>query len=163
MKYSFYLLFFLIPVIFSCKNDKTSEITALESKLAKSGAMDPKLAKELIALYQKEAKSLNNEKSSTLLYRAGQVSSGIKEYPQAIAFWDEVLTKYPKSAEAAGALFAKAFTYENYMGDIEKAKSAYEDYIVKFPENDTLVQQAKICLENLGKSPEEMLKSVLKK
>ena len=162
MKSFFYLLLFLTPVVFSCKSDPAGEIAELEARIAKSNDMDPKLAKELIEKYKAQAASLGDETRSTLLFRAGQVANGMKDYPQAIALWEEVLTKYPKSKEAAGARFSQAFTYEYYLGDIEKAKTAYQDFITRYPDNE-LAGQAKISMDNLGKTPEEMLKSVLKK
>ncbi len=59
-------------------------------------------------------------------------------------------------------MFLMAFAYENYLKDTEKAKQAYEAFLKKYPENQ-LARDAKFSLDNLGKSPEEVMDMILKK
>ncbi len=159
MKKIFYILWLLPLVITACKQDLGSEIASLESQLASANEMDPKLARELIDKYKQQASLLNNETSSTWLFRAGQVANGIKDYTQAILLWEEVLKQYPGSDEAPGALFSQAFTYDYYIKNTDKARQLYQDFIDRYPQ-DELAAQARVSIENLGKSPEEMLQQI---
>jgi hypothetical protein len=52
--------------------------------------------------------------------------------------------------------------YENSLQDYGKAKTVYTEFIRKYPESE-LVEDARISIRNLGKSPEEILESLLKK
>jgi outer membrane protein assembly factor BamD (BamD/ComL family) len=49
-----------------------------------------------------------------------------------------------------------AYTYENNLHDLVRAKTLYEEFLQKFP-NGELAQDAKLSLDNLGKSPEELI------
>ena len=49
-----------------------------------------------------------------------------------------------------------AYTYENNLHDLVRAKTLYEEFLQKFP-NGELAQDARLSLENLGKTPEEMI------
>ena len=54
------------------------------------------------------------------------------------------------------------FTYANLLKDFENAKYNYQRFIDKYP-NHALVHDTKILIENLGKSPEELIKSFQEK
>jgi outer membrane protein assembly factor BamD (BamD/ComL family) len=59
-------------------------------------------------------------------------------------------------------MFMQAYVYENSLQDYGKAKTVYTEFIRKYPESE-LVEDARISIRNLGKSPEEILESLLKK
>jgi TolA-binding protein len=69
------------------------------------------------------------------------------------------LQQYPKSSYAEEALFLSAYTYENNLNELPKAKALYEQFITQYPKAE-LSEDAKFALENLGKSPEDLLKEV---
>ena len=48
------------------------------------------------------------------------------------------------------------FILANDLEDLDEAKSTYELYLEKYP-NGQLADDARVELENLGKSPEEIL------
>ena len=50
----------------------------------------------------------------------------------------------------------KAFTYDNEMGEKEKAKALYTEFLEKYP-NDDFADDTKFLLENLFKSNEEII------
>ena len=54
-------------------------------------------------------------------------------------------------------MFFKAYIYENQIKNLEKAKEIYLQFIEKYP-NDDFAKDAKIALQNLGKSPEQMVR-----
>lgn len=75
---------------------------------------------------------------------------------KAIECYQRVVEKYPKASQAPAALFNIGFLYANELNDYEKGKAAYEQYIHDYP-TDQLVPAAKSEIENLGKSPDEIL------
>ena len=57
------------------------------------------------------------------------------------------------------ALFMKAFLFDESLKDVENARKYYQEFIDKYP-NHEFAKQAKLLMENLGKSQEEVLKSL---
>ena len=53
--------------------------------------------------------------------------------------------------------FLKAFIYDNNLKDIKKARTAYSDFIQKYPKHE-LTDDAMISMDNLGKTPEQIVK-----
>ena len=54
-------------------------------------------------------------------------------------------------------MFLQAFVYENHVGDLSNAREKYIEFIQKYPEKD-FADDAEICLQNLGKTPEELIR-----
>jgi hypothetical protein len=51
--------------------------------------------------------------------------------------------------------------YESELNDLDKARECYERYLQYYP-NKPFAKDVKVLLDNLGKSPEELLKSIQK-
>lgn len=66
-----------------------------------------------------------------------------------------------KSPVAPKALFYEAFLYETMLNDTAKARQYYEDFLQYYPEHE-LAKDARLSLQNLGKSPEEVIEKILK-
>ena len=75
---------------------------------------------------------------------------------KSVTVYKKIFNEYPNSKEAENSLFMAGFILANELNDLEAAKETYELYIQKFPEG-SLADDAKIELENLGKTPEEIL------
>jgi TolA-binding protein len=75
---------------------------------------------------------------------------------EAIKFYDRILTDFPDYRKAPEALFLKGYVYENNLGRLDKAKEIYETFMAKYPENE-FADDAKVSLQYLGKSPEELI------
>jgi len=58
-------------------------------------------------------------------------------------------------------LFSIAFSYENNLNDFEQARIYYNQFLQKYPNSD-LAEDAKLSIENLGKTDEEFLESINK-
>jgi len=80
---------------------------------------------------------------------------------KAVNMYKKIFTEYPNSKRAESSIFMAAFILANELQDINAAKTAYNLYIQKYP-NGELVKDAKIELQNLGKSPEEVLREKIK-
>jgi len=81
----------------------------------------------------------------------------LKMPQKAIQVFDRVLKNYPDYEKAAQCLFLKGYVYENEIGDLNTAKAIYKDFIAKYPD-DEFADDAAVSIQNLGKSPEELIK-----
>lgn len=158
-----------ILVFQSCSSDNkkevlTQEIKVLEDTLKANATkqINKNLAKELIDKSVTYAEFFpEDEATPAYLFRAGNVAVGIGSFDEAIKLFETVYQKYPDFERAPDALFLEGFTYENHMNDIENAKRCYNDFLKRFPD-DQLADQVRMVLENIGKSPEELVKSFQK-
>ncbi len=101
-------------------------------------------------------------KTPELLFKTGEVLNGLKSYEFAIRRFQDVFLRYPKSNKAAESMFICGFIYENNLQNYDEAGSYYRRFIRTYP-NNPFVKDARISLENLGKTPEEMVREFEKK
>lgn len=76
---------------------------------------------------------------------------------KSVEVYKKIVNNYPTSEEAENSLFMAGFILANDLFDLEAAKETYEQYLSKYP-NGQLADDATIELQNLGKTPEEILK-----
>lgn len=67
-----------------------------------------------------------------------------------------------KSDLAPKALFYEAFVYETLLSDTTNARKRYEDFLRYYPDHE-LAPQAQTSLQNLGKTPDQLLEEILRK
>ena len=82
--------------------------------------------------------------------------SGQESLLKSVEVYKKIFNDYPKSKEAENSLFMAGFILANELSDYSGAKEIYELFIQKFPDG-SLADDAVIELENLGKTPEEIL------
>jgi TolA-binding protein len=158
-------------VLFSCNDDKAkaklkADIKTEEQKLfSKEGIYkwDSKKADKLIDLYTSYSTKFPKDSTAPeFLFRSAELCVGSQRYKDAIAKYDLIIATYPDYKKTPVCMFLAGFNYENNMYDLKNAKKYYETFIAKYP-NDPLVNDVKISLQNLGKSPEEIIKEFEKK
>lgn len=91
--------------------------------------------------------------------------SGVDETEQlkkAVDFYLKVYNNYPDSSETPKALFYAGFLLANELQMYDSAKVVYNKFVKVFPENE-LSQHVKYELENIGLTPDEILKNNKKK
>ncbi|MCX7607042.1 MAG: hypothetical protein N2170_07255 [Bacteroidia bacterium] len=66
-----------------------------------------------------------------------------------------------RSDLAPKALFYEAFLYENALADTAKARERYEAFLRYYPGHE-LAKDARLSLQNLGKTPDQLLKELLR-
>lgn len=143
----------------------TLQIKQLEDTLRSKADMpiDRKLAKELILKSIAYAEAFpEDELSPAHLFRAGNVAIGIGSFEEAASYFEIIHQKYGGYERAPDALFLEGFTYENHLKNKEKAKICYNDFLKRFPD-DQLADQVRVVLENIDKTPEELVKSFQQK
>ncbi|MFT5168014.1 MAG: tetratricopeptide (TPR) repeat protein [Saprospiraceae bacterium] len=142
-----------------------SELDQLEEVLKSNTSTTINNAKANL-LIEKSIQYINafpkDELSGGYLFRAGEVSVGIKEYKKAIDYWERMKKEYSTHKRASIALFLQGFTCDNQMRDIEGAKKYYNEFLIKYPDHE-YADQVKELLKNIDISPEELVKSFQKK
>lgn len=91
------------------------------------------------------------------LFRAADISMNMFDPGKAIDIYNRIINEYPDFRKAPQCIFLKAFVYENNLNDLVNAKRFYTEFLEKYPEDD-FADDAQISLDNLGKSPEELIK-----
>ena len=100
--------------------------------------------------------------ASQYLYKALNLAMGTNQGEKAMELADRTLNDYPKSEKIAETVFLKAFIYENLLSNLGLAQKTYNDFLSRFPDHE-LADDAQAALDNLGKSPEEMIREFEKK
>jgi len=141
-------------------NDVTIEkIKELEKELFNSGitTIDTKKARKLCALYIDYAELHPNDSiSPELLYKAADINMNVNDPKSTIALFNKIRSTYPKYKNIPTILFLTGYVYENQLHDYKNAKKYYTELLDKYPKNE-FADDAVISINNLGKSPEEMI------
>ncbi len=174
MKGKAFVAIILFMALFACKNKKTelrnqelNELNNLKEQFYQdlyAGHIDAKKAPLLAEKY--EAFLSNWPKDSLcprLLIELGSIYLNFMGDPnRAIQTFQRVENDYKKSDKLLESYFAIAEVYHDYLKEYDNAADYYKKIISEFPD-DPLAKQAQILLDNLGKSPEELLNEIMKK
>ena len=155
-------LFFMAFFVFctSPKDKLKSDIKTIEDSLFadETKMIDRKLAKELIDKYVEFADAYPKDPDTPhTLFKAGDLAMNMNMPRKAIELFDRVMNNHPEYEKTPQCLFLKGYIYENDLKDLETAKQIYEDFLVKYPD-DEFADDAEISIKNLGKSPEELIR-----
>ena len=137
-----------------------SEIKSLEDSLFSDATkmIDKEMANDLIGKYVEFADNFpDDQEAAPTLFKAGDMAMNLNMAQKAIDIFDRILNDYPDYEKAPQSLFLKGYVYENDFRDLETAKMIYEEFLVKYPDDD-FADDAAISIRNLGKSPEELIK-----
>lgn len=138
-----------------------ANIDAAEKALYESGdnfVFDPNKANTLIDAYNDYiVGNPQGQNAAEYLFKTAEIQRSLKEYPKAVQTFQRILNDYPDYAKRPHSLFLMGFTYENDMRNLNEAKKIYNDFMSKYPSHE-LAQSVKFSLENLGKSPEDIIK-----
>ena len=83
-------------------------------------------------------------------------SNDTHEYVEAINAYRSYLGRYPDGNRAAEAMFLIGYIYNNELHALDSAAQAYRMFLAAYP-NHPMAQSAQFELDNLGKSPEDLL------
>jgi len=96
------------------------------------------------------------------LFKAAEISRALKKYNDALNIYNYVIDHSDNFTKASNALFYKGYTYDENLKNLEEAKKSYEEFLTKYPDHP-LAEDTKRSIENLGKTPEEIINSLKKK
>jgi len=128
------------------KNNKVLEAVSDYENFVKEYPKDEKAPETLIKL----ASIYQNKMVKTL---SAKVS-----LEKAANIYRQVFESYPNSKEAPTSLFMSAFILANELQKYHAAEIAYQLFLQKYP-NHELAASAREELNNLGLSPEQILKN----
>lgn len=157
------VLFLLAAIVISCGHSKTGlkdQINQMEENLFsdQTKGIDKVKAGKLIDLYIRYGNEFPEDSlSPDYLFRAADISMNIFESGQAIDLYNRIINNYPDFEKIPQCVFLKAFVYENNLNDLNNAKRYYTEFLEKYPD-DEFADDAEMSLQNLGKSPEELIK-----
>lgn len=81
---------------------------------------------------------------------------------KAVSLFRKIYDDYPESSQAPTGLFMSGFVLANELNYYDKATETYNLFLEKYPTHE-LASSAKEEVENMGLSPEEILKKNLAK
>ncbi len=94
-----------------------------------------------------------------ILYKAAENAYYTQQFEQALNLYQWFETAFPLSIKASQALFMRAFIYDENLQQYEKAGQLYQAFLQKYPSDD-FADDAATLLDNLGKTPEEMIQTL---
>jgi TolA-binding protein len=152
----------LSGMMINCGSDPTAEIKRLEKKISDENfSLDETgigLANQLIQAYIAFADShKDSPQAPGFLYRAADLSLNINQSKQSVDLYNRIIYQYPDYEKVPECLFLMGYIYENYFQELGKAKEIYESFLSRYPNHD-FADDARISIENLGKSPEELIR-----
>lgn len=104
----------------------------------------------------------SDEASAGYLFKAADVSRALQDHDKSLEIWKRVYTNYPDFEKTPHSLFLSGFCYENDKGDIETARTLYQEFLNKYPSHD-LRDDVQFSIDHLGMSPEDIIKEFDKK
>jgi tetratricopeptide (TPR) repeat protein len=136
------------------------EIEKIQTELlANITNLDKDKAQLLIKKSQAYALAYPKDSSAArVLFKAADVARGIGDYPNAMKMWNEVQANFPQNKYASESLFLQGFTFENDLGDKEKAKECYLKFINLYPKHE-LADDANMALQKIDIPLEELIKT----
>jgi len=96
------------------------------------------------------------EAERALFSVAATYNNESQEFQKAIDAYHRYVSVYPEGEKAAVAMFLIGYIYNNQLGNVDSARAAYQRFLEKYPQHEMAVS-AQFELNNLGKSPEELL------
>ncbi len=162
-------------LLFSCNNDNKKQnkenqsadtevtiesINSLEGELFEEEFASPdiKKAKKLIGMYISYANQNPKDTiSPNLLFKAADISMNLSSAKNTLTLFNRLIKEYPNYRNISTVMFLKGFVYEDQLKDYANASKCYNEFIAKYPNSD-FADDALVSLNNLGKSPEELIK-----
>ncbi|NQU31600.1 MAG: tetratricopeptide repeat protein [Bacteroidetes bacterium] len=135
-------------------------INTLEAELFNANMTTPDFekAKQLADMYVAYAdQNPNDSIAPDFLFKAADINMNVSSPQTTIALFNNIISLYPEYKNIPTIMFLKGFVYEDQLNDYENARKYYVDFLEKYPNSD-FADDALVSLNNLGKSPEELIK-----
>jgi len=98
----------------------------------------------------------------SILIPAANKADTMKSFRTAISYYKRILNDFDDKPEAESALFMMGFIQANEINQFDSAKISYMTYIKKYP-NSPMISSVNLELNNLGKTPDQILQSTVRK
>jgi tetratricopeptide (TPR) repeat protein len=157
-----YIIAGMALLLASCMDQKDKDYSEIKSVekilLADQEGINDSLAMEYAAQCEQYAKQYKDDaQSPELLFKAGEVLSGIGRSQLAIRKFQDIYQRYPNFSKAPECIFLCGFIYDNNLQDYKEAKFYYEMFLEKYPKHP-LAKDAQASIDNLGRPIEDLIK-----
>ena len=130
---------------------------------AKAGKVDTTEVNALIKDYITYSDSYPNDTmGAEYLFKAADFYRYMHQPVRCIDLYSKVYDRYPSFSRRPYALFLQGFILENEVKNNTGAKTIYEKFLKEYPTHP-IAKDVQITLNNLGKSPEELLEEFQEK
>ncbi len=160
MKTTFLLILFTFLIVGCGKKSDKDYFDAAEKSVNQQNIQEAiKSYESLIKEYpdSKLAPEALTKMASLYMNQSDSTLNRQQSFAKAAGLFKEVYDKYPKSEQAPTALFMSGFVLSNDLNRYDEATMIYRLFLKKFP-NHKLAKSAKEELNNMGMSPEDILK-----
>ncbi len=150
----------LITFVSACGEKKLTEndVKAAEAKLYNEDmTANTDAVPEVVETFTKfAAENTDNTLAPEYLFKAFEIALNFMDADKAIEIGNNLIATYPSFDKTPAALLLLGMKYED-VGELGKAKDAYEQLVKDYPDN-AFVPSAQACIDNLGKTPEELIR-----
>jgi TolA-binding protein len=131
---------------------------AAEASFEVSQSFQDSLFNAAIELYEQVIENHpDNPIAEVALFRTAELyNNGLRNFPQAISTFRRYLEMYPGKPQAPVCLFMMGFLYANELHQLDSASAVYKRFLDSYAEHE-LSESARAELDNLGKSPAEII------
>ena len=168
MKLIVTLFIFISFVLSACsggdKEAKKKELSDQIKKVEQEMFSSPEVsvtsdkANSIVLLYSRYVNENPEDSISPIyLFKSGEMFRAANNGKMSVKYYQRLIDEYPYSEKVPVAIFLQGFVYENILTDMVNASKFYKLYLEKYP-NGEFAKDAAVLIENLGKSPEEMIK-----
>jgi|GEM_PF-2562462 len=145
-------------LVIACQSPKEKQLAHLRNLEANDSTFSDTLIAELKSAYLDFVKKYPADpQNAEFLFKTAQRCIYLDQPKEAIEHLDQLLKDFPKSSLTEETLFLKAYTLENSLHDFASAKTAYQDFLAKFPKGE-LATDAQFSIEHMGETADELLK-----
>jgi TolA-binding protein len=143
--------------------DAQQRIRTMEDSLSTKAVFDRRRVMELRDVYLAYVQRFPLDSlSPDMLRKAASTTGDLGEHEKAIGLWDRLIKDYPSWARTPDAYYFRAFEIENGLGKKGEAKTAYEEFIAKYPDNQFADDAAKM-IEYMRYTDEQLIELFKKK
>lgn len=163
MKKIFLLVIVAAVVLSACTSAIEKEQKKIESMEAElfnenAGMISPEQTDKLILAYLNFADQHGQSpEAPEYLFRASDIAMNMGNFSMSLNLLSRIMKDFPDYPKVAQCLFLQGFIWENNIGNTEKARDLYDEFLQKYPENE-FADDVQLSLRNLGKTPEELIK-----
>lgn len=146
----------------SCDSPKEKALSEIRNMEAQDSIFSPEHIENLKATYLGFAEKYpDDELAPEFMFKAAQRCNVMAQHQEALDLFNRIIEKYPKNHISEEALFLQGYIYENNLHNEAEARRIYTSFIDQYP-NSELAEDARLAMENLGKTPEEIFESFQK-
>ncbi len=136
-------------------------LARLDRQLMSSNTPDSTAAEKFLQIAEGYAILIEEpdpNKAAQLYVQAGGLARSIGQSNTALRLYYYVAEKMPKQRSAPFALFMMGIIYEDDLRDLDNAKSTYEAFLQRYPDDPEYADDVRAALKNLGTPLEELIK-----